>query len=178
MNLGGLYAERGDAERAIAEYRRAIALNPTFLPAYANLADLYRSRGAENEADAILRQGLARNPRAPTLTYALGLLLARQKRTAESIAALKDAATAAPDNARFAYVHAVALYDGGQKDAAMKTLEAARKRHPYDRDVLTALAQYSAAAGRREVALDYVRQLRELDPERRDYADMAAQIGR
>ena len=62
MNLGNLYAERRDAERAVAEYRKALAIDPTLAAAYANLADLYRARGADSDAEAVLREGLMRNP--------------------------------------------------------------------------------------------------------------------
>ena len=120
MNLGNLHAARGDAQRAIAEYRTAIALDPTFVAAYANLADLYRARGAEPDAEAALREGLARNPGAAVLRHALGLSLARQKRMAESLDALREAARVAPDDARFAYVYAVALHGAGQPRASAR----------------------------------------------------------
>ena len=176
MNLGNLYAERGDAERAIAEYRKALAIDPMLAAAYANLADLYRARGADSDAEAVLREGLAHNPRAAVLHHALGLSLVRQKRRSESLRALKDAANLEPDNARFAYVYAVALNDAGERKEALKVLDRALTRHAYDRDVLSALAHFTAQSGNREVALNYVEQLRELDPENADYAQMAKQI--
>ncbi|HVN33619.1 MAG TPA: ammonia-forming cytochrome c nitrite reductase subunit c552, partial [Casimicrobiaceae bacterium] len=175
-SLANLYAERGDAEAAIAQYRKAIELDPTFVQAYANLADLYRARGAETEAEAALRAGLARNPKAAALHYALGLALTRQKRPAEALKALAEAARLDPTQPRYAYVYAVALNDSGRRKDALRTLEAARRRSPYDRDVLSALVHYTAAAGDREAALRYVRQLQELDPESREYAALAAQI--
>ena len=42
-------------------------------------------------------------------------------------------------------------------------LQAALKRQPSDRELMSALAIYTARAGNRETALDYVKQLRELD---------------
>jgi predicted CXXCH cytochrome family protein len=176
VSLGNVYALRGDAEEAIAQYRKAIELDPTFVEAYANLADLHRARGAESESEAALRAGLARNPKAPPLHYALGLSLTRQKRSADAIKEFAEAARLDPAQPRYAYVYAVAQNDGGRPNEALQTLEAARKRSPYDRDILTALAQYTAAAGNRETALRYVEQLRELDPENGDYARLAAQI--
>jgi Flp pilus assembly protein TadD len=55
-------------------------------------------------------------------------------------------------------------------------LTAALKREPYDRDLLSGLAFFTAQAGDRARALGYVRQLRELDPENPQYAQMARQI--
>ena len=55
-------------------------------------------------------------------------------------------------------------------------LDAARTRHPYDRDVLSALAFLLVKAGKREVALRHAQELRELDPENAEYARMAQQI--
>jgi len=177
-NLGNLYAARGDAGGAIAEYRKALALDPTFVQAYANLADLYRARGAEGPAEAALREGLSRNPRAAVLRHALGLSLARQKKGAEALAALREAVRLAPDNARFAYVYGVALNDAGEPAEALRVLRSASPRNPYDRDILSALAHYSARGGDRDAALGYVRQLRELDPENPEYAQLAATIER
>jgi len=176
VNLGNLYVRRGDGSRAIAEYRKAIAIDPSFVPAYANLADYYRSRGADAEAEAALREGVARNPQAAMLHHALGLALVRQKRMAEAQAALAQAAKLAPDDARFSYVYAIALDDGKQGTKAKDVLEATLKRHPYDRQVLEALASYAARDGKRDAALDYAKTLRDLDPENAQYATMVRQL--
>ena len=175
-NLANLEAERGNAATAIAEYRKAIVLDPTFVAAYANLADLHRARGAEADATAVLREGLARNPRAAELHHALGLAQVRQKATADSLRSFKLAADLAPNNARFAYVYAVALNSAGRNKEALDVLASARKREPYDRDVLSGLAYFTAQAGNRELALGYVKELRELDPENPQFARMASQI--
>jgi len=176
-NLGNLYAQRGDTAAAIVEYRKAVEIDPTFVAAYANLADLYRARGADGEAIAVLREGLARNPRAAVLHHALGLALVRQKQNAEGLKELRMAAQLAPESGRFAYVYAVALNDAGQTKEAMQLLAAALKREPYNRDVLSGLAYFTAQAGNRAEAMNYVKQLRELDPENVQYTQMAKQLG-
>jgi predicted CXXCH cytochrome family protein len=175
-NLGNLYAARGDAERAIAEYRKAIAVDPTFVAAHANLADFLRARGVEREAEAVLRAGLARNPRAGALHHALGLSLARQKRTAESLASLREASRIDPGDARFAYVYAVALNGAGQPREALAVLDAALKRRPDDRDLLYGLAHFTLQAGNRNAAAAYAKRLAELDPENREYRQLASRI--
>jgi tetratricopeptide (TPR) repeat protein len=176
-SLGNLYALRDDAAAAIAEYRKAIALDPTFVAAYANLADLYRARGADGEAIATLRSGLARNPRAAVLHHALGLALVREKLPVEGMKELEAAVQLAPDNARFAYVYAVALDGAGRTAEAVRLLAATSKREPFNRDVLSGLAHLTAKAGDRERARGYVKQLRELDPENAQYVQLAKQLG-
>jgi len=175
-SLGNVYAQGDNPEAAIAAFRKAIELDPTFVPAYTNLADLYRARGADGEAVATLRAGIARNPRAGTLYHVLGLALIRQKQTADGVKALATAAQLTPANARLAYVYAVALNDSGRVGEAMQVLHAALKRDPYDRDLLSGLAFFSARSGDRESARRYVAQLRELDPENTEYERMAKSV--
>ena len=47
---------------------------------------------------------------------------------------------------------------------------------PYHRDVLSALTHFTAQSGNRELALKYVKELCELDPEDTEYVQMAKQI--
>ena len=176
MNLGNLNAQRRDVGGAIEEYRKAIALDPTFVAAYANLADLYRAGGVDAEAEKVLREGLARNPREAVLHHALGLALVRQKRGAEGLQELRTASQLAPTSGRYAYVYAVALNSGGRAAESIAVLNAALARQPYDRDLLSGLAYFNAQAGRRDAALGYVKRLRELDPDSAEVAQMARQI--
>lgn len=175
LNLGNLYANRGDLDRARAEFEKALEIDPRSVEARVNLADLHRARGADNEAEAVLREGIARVPRAAPLHYALGLALIRQKQAATGVKELGEAARLAPANAGYAYVYAVALNDTGRPQDALRVLKDALRHQPYDREVLFALAQYSAA-GDRKAALGYARQLQELDPENPQYARLVASL--
>jgi len=107
-NLGGYYAERGQFAEAEAEIRAAIALDPSFVPAWVNLADTMRMQAREADAETALREGLARSTSDATLHHALGLSLVRQKKYDEALRELKRATELAPGNARFAYVYGVA----------------------------------------------------------------------
>jgi tetratricopeptide (TPR) repeat protein len=174
MNLGNLYATRGDAVRAVAEFESALAVDPTFFAASVNLADVHRARGDDAAAETVLRAAISTSPRAAALHNALGLALVRQKRGAEALRELGEAARLAPEDAHYAYVYAVALADAGRPREALAVLASALKRHPWDREVLLGLAHYSAGAGDREAARRYAKTLTELDPENREYARLAA----
>jgi Flp pilus assembly protein TadD len=113
-------------------------------------------------------------PNAAALHHALGLVFVRQQRGSEARKELAAAVQLDPANARYAYVYAVALTDAGQQKLALQVLDTALTRHPYDRDVLAALARFRAGDG--ESARKYVERLRELDPESAEVAELAKQI--
>ncbi len=141
-SLGMLNLERGNIEDATMLFRQAITIDPTFIQAAVNLADVHRALGNEADAEQTLRESLTRNPDAGPLHHALGLSLIRQGRKADALAALRDAQRLAPEDPRLAFVYAVALHDTGNPQAAIASLRQALERHPYDRDMLAALAAY------------------------------------
>jgi len=163
-NLGGLYAERGQAEAAERELRAALAIDRRFVPAWANLADLYRSLGREQDARSTLREGLAATDGAAALHHALGLSLVRSGAAEEALSELEAAARSRPANARYEYVYGIALHSTGRADRAIDWLVEALDRHPANRDILTALVTMNAEAGRREEALRHVAELAEAYP--------------
>jgi Flp pilus assembly protein TadD len=67
--------------------------------------------------------------------------------------------------ARYAYVHAVALHTAGDVRRALQVLKQAHERHPTDRDIVVALAEYHAGAGDREAALGWARALVRMAPD-------------
>jgi predicted CXXCH cytochrome family protein len=163
-NLGNLYMRRGAADRAEAAYRKAIALDPRFVPATVNLADLYRSGGRDADAERALRDGLRIVPDAAALHEALGLALVRQKKKREALAEFAAAAKAAPEDPRQTYIYAVALHNSGRAPEAIRLLEAAARRHG-DRDVLLALVSYKSEIGDRAGAEKYLRDLAAINPD-------------
>ena len=132
VNLGNLRLRQGRTDEAVAAYERALTLDPRFSGAYVNLADAYRQLGRDAEGEKILRRGLAEAPRSADVHHALGLLLVRQGDKAAALMELRTAAQLAPDNARFAYVHAIGLHSAGSRAAlaALREGEAQAPRRP------------------------------------------------
>jgi len=142
VNLGLLYAERGDAVGAEREYRAALRLAPADIRASVNLADLYRQLGREAEGEQLLRSAIAAAPDEATLHHSLAMLLVRSARMPEALTQLATAVTLAPDQAQYTYLYAVALHDSGKAKQALQLLENNQRRHPADRDTLEALVSY------------------------------------
>jgi predicted Zn-dependent protease len=166
VSLGSFLAERGDAGAAEVELQAAIRMGPSSIPAYVNLADVYRAQGRDADGEQTLRQGLISMPKSGVLHYALGLALTRLNRGDSALREFARAAGLEPGNARFAYVHAVALNSAGKGDAAIAQLKAALTAHPGDGDILSALAKFYEARGESAEAKRYADQLRALSVNR------------
>jgi len=69
-----------------------------------------------------------------------------------------------PEDARYAYVYAVALNSSGAAGEALALLEQAHQQHPADRSVLTALVPMARNNGDFAAALRHARELPTLDP--------------
>jgi Tfp pilus assembly protein PilF len=163
LNLGLLAVRRGQPSDANAQYQTALRLDPTFVPALINLADLDRMRGMDEQGAGLLRRAVAVEPSNADAHYALGLLLVRQHDPA-AMKELRQANELAPDNARYAYVYAVALNSVGSIAPATVLLERTHLQHPTDRDVLVALVSIEQQQGDRAMALRHARELAALEP--------------
>jgi predicted CXXCH cytochrome family protein len=165
LNLGLLYVRLRQPDKAEAQYRAALRLDPGFVPALVNLADLARMRGMDQQGAELLRTALAIEPGSAAIRHSLGLLMVRQRNGAEALTLLRQAMELAPDNIRYAYVYAIAMNSAGDHQAAMAILGRAHQQHPADVDVLGALVAIARDKGDFPAALLYARALAALRPE-------------
>ncbi len=163
MNLGLLYAGRGDFEAAESAYRQAIALEPGLVRSTINLADLYRTLDREDEGKALLTDFLARQPEQTEANYALGLLLVREKQLPEALPYLEKASRNAA-TPHYSYVYGVALYSAGKTGEATEFLEARLMDFPGNQELLSALISFLEEQGEADRARAYAKQFIEFWP--------------
>lgn len=108
-NLGNVYRDLGQHDKAIEYYQGAIKIEPYFENSYANLADLYRAMGDETKAIATLRQGIKAQPKSSVLPYSAGLAALRGKDYVQARSYLKQAAEMADTNPQYWYVYGLSL---------------------------------------------------------------------
>ena len=176
LNLGMLEARQGNLPAARAHYEQSIRTGPDFIPGSVNLADTLRLEQKELEAAKVLRVGLAKAPGHPDLRHALGLSLVRQGDPASALNELREASIGAPENARYAYVYAVALHSSGDGSAARAVLQGALLRHPVDPMLLPLALSLSLEQNDRASARSYARQLLALDPENTAVAQLVRRL--
>jgi Flp pilus assembly protein TadD len=129
-----------------------------------NLADLHRQRGMDKEGAELLRAAIAIEPNNAAIKHSLGLLLVRQRDYPGALP-LREAASLDPDNARYAYVYAVALNSSGSTAEAKEVLTHAHKAHPTDRNVLMGLIAFERDSGDLAAALTHAQELAALEPQ-------------
>lgn len=165
LNLALLHMRQGQPELAEEAYRKALAMDPYFLPAYANLAGLYNGLQRNRDAEEVLREGIQRLPQEGELHYSLGLLMAEEHRLDQAAQSLAKAAELMPDRARVRYNQGLALQQLGRRDQAEQALLAALERAPEDPEIVYALSVFYAQERRWEEAVPYAERLVALAPD-------------
>jgi Tfp pilus assembly protein PilF len=141
-NLGILYTNLGQLDKAVKNYEKSIHIDDQFYPAKVNLAMLYNQKGQNQAAAKLLREVAADNPDFHDIGYSLGLLLAEQKNYTEAAEYLQKAAEGLPQRARIHY-NLGQLLAFLQKDRqAEEALSRALQLEPGNMDYLSAMADF------------------------------------
>ena len=126
-NLANALSDRGRVDDAVAHYREAINIDPSFAEAHSNLANALVGRGLLVEAKREYEAALRYRPTDPFAHNGLGSLLDEQGRVEEAVSHYKAALRVTPDAADVHNNLAVALTKQGRfDDAVSEFLEAIR----------------------------------------------------
>jgi Flp pilus assembly protein TadD len=145
-----LWRSRG-APQAEIHCRRAIAINPNYIPAHRILSELLREREAPN-ALACYRRLLALDPENFTAHNNAGLLLAKLGRRSEADAAFQRALELTPGNPYVRFNQLMVQPDGDLAEAADCCRRALNER-PGNPEIMANLAVILQFSGRYENAL-------------------------
>jgi tetratricopeptide (TPR) repeat protein len=177
-NLGNLYTQLGETEKAIEAYLTAIEVDELFFPAKMNLAVLYNAAGRNDEAETLLREVLDAYPEEAQAAYSLGLLLAEMGRMDEAVEFLRRTTVIEPGRARAHYNLGLALQAVGRTDEAGQALRTAAEIEPGNLDYLFGLADFHARAGDLGAAIAVAEQMIAAHPENPLGRDLRAQLER
>ncbi|WP_041523827.1 tetratricopeptide repeat protein [Gilvimarinus agarilyticus] len=175
-NLGNLEHELGRSRNAEKHYRKAIEVEPIFMPAYVNLADLYRIRQNEAKVQEVLQQALAINEGAAAVRYAMAMSYIRQGDKPKALPELKAAASGADASANFIYTYGLLLQDMNRIPDAIVQLQKAYEREPGNPDISYTLSQLYAANQQYDRALFYAKKLNALVPGNQQIQQMLRQL--
>ncbi len=131
--FGKAYRQAGLLERAVEQFRRAVALDPSFPGVHRFLGQgmlLWKGREAFQESTAALRRELESNPDSYFANFYLGLILSEERKYQEALPFLERAIQARPDQAEPHHYLGDALYGLGEVARAIQHLQTSIEHSP------------------------------------------------
>jgi Flp pilus assembly protein TadD len=156
---------QGKVDEAIACYKRAIAIDPTYIKGHKNLGKALWAQGKAAEAVAIYQKAIKLQPDDATIHNALGLALRRVGKLADAVAAYRKAIELKPDNAE-AYSNLGIVWQTQRK--LVEAIRAFRKAIELKPDFAEAYSNLGVALrnqGKLDEAVAAFRKASELGPE-------------
>jgi tetratricopeptide (TPR) repeat protein len=173
-NLGIALNNQGDTDGAIAHYRQAVELRPSYAEAHYNLGRLLAQKGRPDEAIAHYEKALEINPADAEAHNNLGATLFASGHVDEAIAHYRKALAIRPDYADASCNLASALLSNGDLDGAIAYYSACLAVSPNQAEAQYNLANALFRMGRTDEAIVHFQKVLELRPEN---ADARANLG-
>lgn len=153
---GQMAVAGGDVERALAEFQRAIDVNPEFTGAHLAIGDIYRMQGEYARAEGAYRRAAETDPRSFPAQFHHGLMLHLINRVSEAIQAYLRALSIEPDDFRTNLNLGQAYYQLDENEQALRYALRAVELNPRDGSARLSLGAVYGALGRhREAVLEY-----------------------
>ena len=151
-------------DEALAHYERAVAADPTYVPAYSNMGAALSAQGRIDAAKRAYQRALELDPEFADAHFNLGNTLLREGNAAAAIEHFERARRARPGAPELNHNLGLALAEAGRLDDAAAAYERALALSPASVETLTALADVESSRGRTAKALDYLRRSVALRP--------------
>lgn len=173
-NLGIALNNQGKTDEAIAHYREAIELRPSYAEAHYNLGRLLARKGQLDDAVTHYEKALEINPADAEAQNNLGVTLFGSGRVDEAIAHYQEALKIRPDYAEASCNLASALLSKGDLDGAIAYYSVCLALLPNQAEPEYNLASALLRKGRTDEAIAHYKKALELRP---DSADAHANLG-
>ena len=173
-NLGIALNDQGDADGAIAHYRQAVELRPSYAEAHYNLGRLLVQKDRIDEAIAHYEKALEINPADAETHNNLGAMLFANRRVDDAMAHYRKALAIRPDYADASCNLASALLSNGDLDGAIAHYSACLALSPNQFEAQYNLANALLRVGRTDEAIAHFQKVLKLRP---DNADARANLG-
>ena len=163
-NVGAALQSDGQLDAAIARYRRAVSIDPQYVPAYSNMGAALLARGDLAGAIDAYQRALAIAPDFADAHFNLGNALLRNGNPAGAIPHFERVVATGPDSADVRTNLGIALLESRQLDRALTELRRAVELSPRAPEPRRVLADALAEAKQPQEALVQYQQAAALAP--------------
>ena len=156
--LGSAFADKGEFDRAIAEFREALRLEPDSASAHGNLGLALASHQASEEAVVHLRRSVQLDPGNGRVHYALAGILLGARQYDGAIDELRAALRVTPDSVEIHEGLGIVLASQGKLDEAIDEFRASLRLRPTSAGAHNNLGMALASQGKLDAAIDEFQQ--------------------
>jgi len=174
--LGNVYYELGEADPAIAAYRRCLAIDTGLPFIQMRFGRLLASIGKWREAEAAFRSAWALDKNFTEPASELARLLLDTDRATEAVGVLRSIVEHDPDDDESLMTLVTVLNDAGKPGSAIAALEKRRSVRPLARDARLMLGKLYFDAKRYKQARDEFVLLYTSEPKRPEFARILAEV--
>jgi len=167
-NLGNLYSNLGQYQKAIIQYKEAIEIDDLFFPSKMNLAMLYNRVGENEKAEKLFIELTKQNPEMGQAFYSLGLLQGEMQKYDEAIVNLYEAAKLLPGQNRVKLNLFKLLSFKGRGEQALKVIDECILLEPSNIEYLYAKMELLIRQDNMREAKNIARKILKTKPETRD----------
>ena len=167
-DLGLLERARSDGKKAREFFKKALKVDPKYLPALNNLGIQYLEAKDYPAARKVFESALSQNPSYPEALYNLGVLEMERKNYSRAWVYFSRVYQQDPSLYQAAVNLGICELKSGNVDQALKTLKALEKTHPDSPLLLYNLGVITRMAGEPARALDYFQQVLTISPDHPD----------
>ena len=178
VRRGWVHERLMHAEQSVADYRKALELDPTRRPIRLRLAELFLGMTQADDAKPYLDALQSESPDEPAVRLAWARYH-RMKGDFDAATAILDAllAEASPPSEAFSERGALAL-DLAEPGAAEPLLREATRRRPHDRQAHYALVQCLTKLNRPEEAARVAKEITRIDVDRKRLQELMEEVER
>jgi Flp pilus assembly protein TadD len=163
-NLGILLVQQGHTEEAIAEYREAVGINPSYKETHYDLGNALFRQGRTEEAIAEYREALRLDPVDADAQSNLGVALFREGSTEEAMVRFREALRLDPTDEEAHYNLGLILFQQGRAEDAIAEYREALRLNPADGEVHGDLGNALLQQEKPEEAIAEYREAARLEP--------------
>ncbi|MBV8175419.1 MAG: tetratricopeptide repeat protein [Verrucomicrobia bacterium] len=173
-NLGNALLQKGQVDEALAQFRKALEINPHYVEARSNLGAALFQKGQVDEAVAQYERVLEINPNHAPASYNLGLALFQKGRVDGAITQYKKAVKINPYYPEAHNTLGHALLQEGQVDEALAQFQRALDINPNYVEARYNLGNALFQKGRSDEAIDQFQKALEINP---NYVNAYSNLG-
>lgn len=164
LGSGLEFYQKKDYRRAVGEFQRAIALDPTNIDSYNYLASSYLAQNKAGEAIKAFQSSLALAPYQDSIHVSLGNIYLQQKKYPLAEKELKEAARLNPANEVAPYTLGQLYVQSGRLDEAVAQFKKVQRIVPYDANPYYSLGMAYNKQGKHAEAVKQLKEAVRLKP--------------